>query len=161
MPPQNPASTANVIELDLTTLIAALNAMTQVLGLNGSTIASELNTNLEATNTSLSNLASTLSVGALAAKWIHIAGPGTFEAPGTVSAVLSVNINSAAAGSTVTIYDSTGTVSLPGTLMVASIDLVPIDPMMVPVGPNNRGLKLNNGLVIVTTGTADITVGYV
>lgn len=129
-------------QVDLTSLVAALNAMTQTLGLNGKNLVADINT------------------GFAAAKYLHISGAGTFAPPGAAGIVLSMNINTPASGATGTIYDSSTTTLLPGTLIVANVDLAVTIPEMLPIGPGSRGLELNNGLVVVTTGSADITMGY-
>ena len=127
---------------DLTTLIAALNAMNQVLGLNGRTL--------------VGLLSSGIVVGEQAASYAHINSAGTFTLKGTSATLLSLNINSAAG----TIYDSASAGTLAGTLIVGVISLSGTAPSEIPIGPQDRGLALNHGLVVVTTGTADITLGY-
>jgi hypothetical protein len=144
--------------IDLSNLIAAINAMTLVLGENGSTTAASIVNNLTDLNTTLAEF---LNAGVIAAKWLHISGAGTFQAPGTVAALLTVNINTDASGATAELYDASSPALPIGTVMIANMDLGTIDPVSIPMGPPNRGLKLNNGLVVVTTGAADITVSYV
>ena len=131
---------------DLTTLIAALNAMNQVLGLNGRTL--------------VGLLSSGIVVGERAASYAHINSAGTFTLKGTSATLLSLNINSSATGAAGTIYDSASAGTLAGTLIVGVISLSGTAPSEIPIGPQDRGLALNHGLVVVTTGTADITLGY-
>ena len=131
---------------DLTTLIAALNSMSQVLGSNGRTLSGLLT--------------SGIVIGERAATYAHISSAGTFALKGTAGTLLSLNINSAATGAAGTIYDASGTASLAGSLVVGIVGLGSGAPGNVPMGPQDRGLALNNGLVVVTTGTADITLGF-
>ena len=128
-------------EIDFTSLIATLNALIQTIGSNGRT------------------LSAAITADSAAASYFHIAGAGTFEvqtAPGTL---LSLNINDNPVGGTGTLYDTANVASL--TDVIGVLNFGTVAPMMLPLGPDGRGLTLNNGLAIVTTGTADITVGTV
>lgn len=130
-------------QIDMTTLIAALQAMTQVLGLNGR------------------SLEGIFAGEFLPARWTHIASSGTFMIQGTAGALLTLNINTPSTSDTVAIYDAaTTTIALPGTLLVANLTLQSGAPNRVSFGSDDRGLTLNNGLVIVTSGTSDITIGH-
>jgi hypothetical protein len=133
-------------QFDLTTLIAVLNAMSQVLGQNSKNLTALLT--------------SGIVVGERAATYAHISAAGTFALKGSAGTLLSLNINTSATGAAGTIYDASGTASLAGTLVVGIIGMGSGAPGNVPMGPQDRGLALNNGLVVVTTGTADITLGY-
>ena len=128
-------------EVDFTSLIAAINSMILVIGSNGRT--------LSAINTDFSPV-----------KYAHIAGSGTFAVQGTAGSLLSLNINSGDVASTGTIYDASGTATIAGSLVVGIFHFGTAVPAEVSLGPSGRGLTLNNGLVIVTTGTADITFGH-
>ena len=123
---------------DLTSLMAAINAMTQVIGSNGRSL-------------------STLATEYGPAKYTHISTAGTVLVQASSCALFSLNINTGVAGATATVYDSASTATLPGSAVVAAFSIGTSAPINVPIGPVGRGLTLNNGLVIVTTGTADIT----
>ena len=125
-------------QIDFTSVIAALNSMTQTIG----------------------NTARSLATLVTPAKYLHITTAGTFTTPVLATSVFSLNINTGAAGDVATIYDSASTMTLPGSLEVAALTIGTTAPEMVLLGPNNKGFALNNGLVVVTTGTADITFGY-
>lgn len=127
-------------QIDLTSLIAAFQALTQTIGSNGRTLLNILN-----------NLT---PVG-----HYHIAGAGTFAVQTEPGALLSLNINSGPIGGTGTLYDSASVGSL--TDMIGVLNFGTVAPAQLPLGPGERGLALNNGLVVVTTGTADITLGVV
>lgn len=133
-------------EIDFTSLIAAINAMTQTIGASGRTLVNILN-DLN------SGLIITPLVGA---KYFHIAGAGTFGVDTVPGTLLSLNINTGATGGTGTFYDSASTSSLTDVVATVALDTA----RSTAFGPEGRGLVLNNGLVVVTTGTADITVGF-
>lgn len=125
-------------EIDFTTLIATLTALIQTIGLNGRTLTAILASFAEA-------------------DYFHIAGAGTFEVQSSSGALLSLNINAGPIGGTGTLYDAASPASL--TDVIGILNFGTVAPMLLPFGPDGRGLALNNGLVVVTTGTADITVG--
>jgi hypothetical protein len=127
---------AQAEQIDFTSLIAALNALTQTIGSNGRTLNNIL---------------------AAGVNYFHIVTAGTFvvqDTPGSV--LISLNVNTTDNGETVTFYDSASASSL--TDMVANVTLGTTTPDPIPFG-GERGLTLNNGLVIVTSGTADLTIG--
>lgn len=132
-------------QIDLSSLIAALNALTQTVGTNGRTLATLLNTGIVVVPEPV--------------EYFHIAGAGTFEILGTSGTLLSLNINQVGTAGGGTIYDAAGTVSVAGSLEVAVMTFGTVAPVMVPLGPSERGFGLNNGLVVVTTGDGDITLG--
>ncbi len=125
-----------------------MNALTQVLGSNGRILSNILNNGIGISPQAGVN-------------YVHIAGAGTLLVETSACSLLSLNINTGAAASTATVYDSAGTASLPGSLEVAVLTIGTVAPMAVRLGPEDRGFTLNNGLVIVTTGSADITFGVI
>ena len=126
---------------DLTSLIAILNALTQTLGLNGRTLNASL-------------------VAASAAQaWKHINSAGTFVVSGSPGTLFTVNVNTPVAGATVALYDLANAVSISGTAAIGTITLTSTTLGPIAMGPASRGLALTNGLVVVTTGTADLTIG--
>jgi hypothetical protein len=125
-------------EIDFTSLIATLNALIQTIGLNGRVLTS-------------------LLASFAAADYFHIAGAGTFEVQSSAGTLLSLNINADPVGGTGTLYDAASVSLL--TDVIGVLNFGTIAPMSLPFGPDGRGVALNSGLVIVTTGTADITVG--
>jgi hypothetical protein len=125
-------------EIDFTSLIASLNALIQTIGLNGRVLSAML-------------------TASAPADYFHIAGAGTFEVQATAGTLLSLNINDNPIGGTGTLYDTASVASL--TDVIGILNFGTVAPMLLPLGPDGRGLTLNNGLVVVTTGTADITVG--
>jgi hypothetical protein len=132
---------AQAEQIDLTSLIASLQALTQVLGSNARTIGAILNS------------------GFVPAEYFHIAGAGTFAVAANAGTLLSMNINQIGTGGTGTFYDARNIGSITGSLEVAVVNFGTAAPLEVPFGPVGRGLVLNNGLVVVTTGNTDITVG--
>jgi hypothetical protein len=126
-------------QIDLTSLVAQFQALIQTIGLN----------------------ARALNIGFNSVKWYHINGAGTFVAKESAGTLLHLNINTGSAGATATIYDSATTVSLPGSLEVSALNIGTVAPSSLPLGPDNRGWTMNNGVVIVTTGSADITFSLI
>jgi hypothetical protein len=124
-------------EIDFTSLIATLNALIQTIGLNGRALSGIL-------------------AASAAVDYFHISGAGTFEVQGAAGTLLSININSDPIGGTGTLYDASSSASLIDVIGVLNFGTVA--PLSLPIGPDGKGTSLNNGLVIVTTGTADITV---
>jgi hypothetical protein len=124
-------------EIDFTSLIATLNALIQTIGLNGRALSGIL-------------------AASAAVDYFHISGAGTFEVQGAAGTLLSININSDPIGGTGTLYDASSPASLIDVIGVLNFGTVA--PLPLPIGPDGKGTSLNNGLVIVTTGTADITV---
>jgi hypothetical protein len=142
---QGPINMANQAQqIDFSSVVATLNAMIQAIQNNGRVL------------TSLVNDGVTIVPGG-AATYFHINAPGTYAVRTTPCTLLSLNVNTGAASSTGTIYDVSGTASLPGTAEVAMFTFGTVAPLNVPLGPDGRGFPLKTGLVIVTTGTADIT----
>ena len=93
--------------------------------------------------------------------YAHIVNAGTVQVKAQAGSLMSVNVNSVGAASTATMYDVNQTGTL-GTVTVGimSIGTAYAAPARVPVGPDNSGVAFKNGLVIVTTGTCDLTVAY-
>lgn len=129
-------------QIDLSSLVAALNAFTQTVGANGKTLVNLLNS------------------GFVAVDYYHISGAGTFAVKGTAGTLFSLNINQVGTGGAGTIYDAASPTLVAGSLEVAVLTFGTVAPQDLPMGPQNRGLSLNSGLVIITTGNADITVGF-
>ena len=125
-------------EIDLTSLIASLNALIQTIGLNGRMLTS-------------------LVAEFAPATYFHIAGAGTFDVASSPGTLLSLNINSNPSGGGATLYDTASPSSL--TDVIGVLNFGTVAPVTLPIGPGGRGMALNNGLVIVTTGSADVTVG--
>lgn len=90
----------------------------------------------------------------------HITAAGTVVVKTAPGALLSININGVSAASTVDFLDQTGTAV--GTVGIGLLTLgtAYAAPNVVNFGPPAAGLAFNSGLVIVTTGTADLTIGY-
>lgn len=128
-------------QVDLTSLVQALQALTQTLGLNAKNITAALNTGFDPAN------------------WYHISGAGTFVASTNPGTVFSININSGEIGATGTLYDAAAITAIAGSLEIGVFSFGTEVPDNLPVGPPNRGLSLNNGLVVITTGSPDITIG--
>ena len=133
-------------QIDLSSLVATLGGLIQTLGTNAKNLNAILNSGSVAASTPVS--------------YFHINGAGTFVAKDTSAVLLSLNINQTGTGCAGTIYDASGTASLPGTAEVAVLDFGTIAPASLSLGPPGRGLSLNSGIVIVTTGSADVTVGF-
>jgi hypothetical protein len=115
---------------------------------------------LQQTNMVLTAMLAAYNDATKSADYFHIAGAGTFvvkDAPGTL---LSININNIGTGGVGTIYDASGTAGISGTVEIAIPTFGTLAPERLSFGPEDRGLSLNSGLVIVTTGNADITVGF-
>ena len=95
------------------------------------------------------------------ASYDHIASAGTFVVKATPGNLFTLNINSATAGATLEFFDQattvTGTVAIAGPITIGTADIL---PMRLGFGPENVGLKTNTGLVALTTGTLDVTVGF-
>lgn len=125
-------------EIDFTSLIASLNALIQTIGLNSRTLSGIL-------------------ASFAPADGFHIAGAGTFEVQSSAGTLLSLNINDNPIGGTGTLYDTASPASL--TDVIGILNFGTVAPVSLPIGPDGRGVTLNHGLVIVTTGSADITVG--
>ena len=146
--------------IDLTTLIAALNEMTQVLGTNGTALAGSLRENLADTESD-TTITGLLGASLSPAKWAHFSGAGTHLIKPTSARLLSVNFNALANNATVTIYNSALITPLPAALIVAAFQFSNGEPFLLPIGPANRGLTLSAGLVVAMTGAADLTISYV
>jgi hypothetical protein len=97
----------------------------------------------------------------LLAAYNHITNAGTFVIKAAPGGLFSLNINSATAGGTLELFDqsttATGTVVIAGPITLGTLDVL---PMRVLFGPDNGGLRFNTGLVALTTGTLDVTVGF-
>ena len=97
----------------------------------------------------------------LLAAYSHISNAGTFVVKAAAGGLFSLNINSFTTGATLELFDQattvTGTVVIAGPITFGTLDVVPI---RVLFGPDNGGLRVNNGIVALTTGTLDVTVGY-
>jgi hypothetical protein len=92
--------------------------------------------------------------------YAHITNAGTVLVKDAPGALLTVNVNSVGAASTVTMYDVAQTGTL-GTIEVGILSLGTTQPIgPINMGPPAAGLGLNTGLVVVTTGTCDLTIGY-
>jgi hypothetical protein len=89
----------------------------------------------------------------------HVVNAGTVVLKSAAGALLGFNINEVTAASTGTIYDASGTAGIAGTVEVGifSLGTNTVSPQFVSEGPPGIGLKLNNGCVVVTTGTCDLT----
>lgn len=93
--------------------------------------------------------------------YAHIVNAGTVQVKNTGGSLMSLNVNGVGTASTATLYDVNQTGTL-GTVEVAVFTLGTAEaiPARIPIGPDSAGLKFNNGLVVVTTGTCDLTFGY-
>lgn len=91
----------------------------------------------------------------------HIVNGGTVQVKASAGVLASVNINAVTAATAATLYDVNNTGTL-GTIEVGilAIGTAYAAPAKVDFGPAGTGLEFNNGLVIVTTGTCDLTIGY-
>ena|SRR5579863_337339 len=97
----------------------------------------------------------------VAVPYYHISNAGTFAVKATPGTMFSININSGSTGATIELFDqsttATGTVVVAGPITVGTADIL---PLRVLFGPDSGGLRVNNGLVALTTGTLDVTLGY-
>lgn len=93
--------------------------------------------------------------------YAHIVNAGTVQVKAAAGSLMSLNVNGVSTASTATLYDVNQTGTL-GTVEVAVFTLGTSEaiPSRIPMGPDNSGLKFNNGLVVVTTGTCDLTFGF-
>ena len=91
--------------------------------------------------------------------WLHVVNAGTVVGRTAAGALRGVNVNSVAAPSTATIYDAASVASLSGTAEIGVLTLgaALAMPIYLQLGSDPAGLQLNNGYVIVTTGTCDLT----
>jgi hypothetical protein len=121
--------------------------------------ATFLSSTLQQTNQVLTAMLAAYNKGRISADYFHISTAGTFTARQSAGTLLSLNINQVGTGGTGTIYDAAGTMALAGSLTIAVLTFGTVAPQMLPFGPADRGLSVNNGVVIVTTGNADITLG--
>ena len=99
--------------------------------------------------------------GVLPATYTHIADAATTEVMAGAGWIVGINLNSlgtVAAGAT--IYDAASAAAIAGSLEIGhpSWTTLAATPAYLPIGPDGDGLAVNNGIVIVTTGTFDITV---
>jgi hypothetical protein len=141
-----PPAGQQALQIDYTSLIASLNAMIQVLGLNSRSL--------------LALLESGIVVDGAPVKGTHIGTAGTFVVQSEPGALLSLNINTGAIASNGTFYDAASAAAIAGSLEIGVYNFGSVTiPTPTPIGPAGRGVTLNNGLVIITTGSADITVG--
>jgi len=98
------------------------------------------------------------TAGAVA--YSHISNAGTFAVKTAAGDFFSINVNSATAGATATLFDQAGTAT--GTVDIAVLTLGTADvvPLRVAYGPEGQGIKFANGLAVLTTGTVDLTIAY-
>lgn len=99
--------------------------------------------------------------GALAADYTRVTGAGTTVVRNSAGYIAGVNLNNlGTVAASATIYDAAGTASI-GTAQVVAAPVwgtSAASPAYLPLGPGGDGLAVNNGLVVVTTGSADITI---
>ena len=91
----------------------------------------------------------------------HIGTAGTYVVKAVPGALFEININSGTSGATIELFDQATTVT--GTNVIAgpiNLGTATVIPQRVLYGPDGAGIKFNNGLVVITTGTTDITMAY-
>lgn len=88
----------------------------------------------------------------------NISGAGTITVKSGAGLLASINVNQAASAAAVTLYDNTAASGTKiGSIVYGAAATAPVS---LPFGPNGGGINFNTGLVIVTSGSVDLTVAY-
>jgi hypothetical protein len=96
----------------------------------------------------------------VAVAYAHITNAGTNVVKGAPGQLFSININSGSSGSGLTLLDQVGSTVGTVDIGIVAIGTSDIVPLKLAYGPEGAGIKFNTGLVIVSTGTIDATIGY-
>ena len=96
-------------------------------------------------------------------KYAHIANAGTTVVKAAPGVLGSLNVNSASSAATVQFIDAASTtVATPviGTITFGAADTLPQNLPLGSTAEGVPGLAVNTGIVVITTGTLDVTIGY-
>lgn len=93
--------------------------------------------------------------------YAHISNAGTSAVKATPALLADIAINSASTGATITLIDNKSTVSATPVIGVITLGAAVVTPTKLSYGDSGvSGIQTNTGLVVLTTGTIDLTVVY-
>lgn len=90
----------------------------------------------------------------------HISNAGTTLVKSVPGAAFSLNINSGTGVGSLTLFDQSTTATGTVTIAVINVGTANVLPQHLDLGPSGGGLNFKTGLVVVSTGTIDATVGF-
>jgi hypothetical protein len=94
-------------------------------------------------------------------KYAHMSGAQSLVVKTSAGVISNVLINNASNGSTISIYDSNSASTLTPVIGIATIGAAIVGPGINTMYPGDSdAVTTNTGILVVTTGTIDITIIY-
>ncbi len=93
-------------------------------------------------------------------KYAHIVNAQSVVVKTTGGVIGNIVINSASSGATITVIDSKSAGTLTPVIAIATLGANVTTPNSAWFGSTSDTVDTNNGILVVTTGTVDLTVLY-